>query len=45
MTPTILIADDEKEIRMVLKLYLENAGYHVLEASDGQMALDRMKKE
>ena len=45
MTPTILIADDEKEIRMVLKLYLENAGYHVLEASDGQMAMDIMNKE
>lgn len=36
----ILIADDEAEIREVLRLYLENAGYQVVEASDGQEALD-----
>ena len=42
---TILIADDEKEIRMVLKLYLENEGYRVLEAADGKEALALWKKE
>lgn len=36
----ILIADDEKEIRSLLRLYLENAGYAVEEAADGQEALD-----
>ena len=35
MAYTVLIADDEKEIRSVLRLYLENAGYRVLEAADG----------
>ena len=28
----ILIADDEPEIRNLLRLYLENENYHVIEA-------------
>lgn len=32
---TILIIDDEEQIRAVLRLILEKKGYHVLEASDG----------
>ena len=36
----ILIADDEPEIRNLLRLYLENENYHVIEAEDGQRALD-----
>ena len=35
----ILIADDETEIRELLKLYLENEGYEVIEAADGAEAL------
>ncbi len=38
----ILIADDEKEIRSLLRLYLENEGYEVEEAADGQEALTKM---
>lgn len=38
----ILIADDEKEIRSLLRLYLENEGYAVEEAEDGRQALDIM---
>lgn len=38
----ILIADDEAEIREVLRLYLENAGFQVVEAADGQEALDAL---
>ena len=38
----ILIADDEKEIRSLLRLYLENEGYEVAEAADGKQALDIM---
>ena len=38
----ILIADDEKEIRARLKLYLENEGYEVAEAGDGEEALKVM---
>ena len=35
----ILIADDESEIRSLLRLYLENAGYAVEEAADGEEAV------
>ena len=35
----ILIADDEAEIRSLLKLYLENEGYEVFEAEDGAQAI------
>ena len=35
----ILVADDEKDIRSVLALYLEDAGYEVVEAADGAEAL------
>lgn len=38
MKEHILIADDEKEILSLLRLYLENAGYRVSEALDGEAA-------
>lgn len=41
----ILVADDEKEIRELLRLYLENSGYMVLEAEDGQQALQVFRSE
>lgn len=43
MDTTILIADDEKEIRDLLRLYLENENYAVVEASDGIEALEKLK--
>ena len=39
MAYRILIADDEPDIRSVLSLYMENAGYEVEEAADGRAAL------
>lgn len=39
MADRILVADDEPDIRSVLALYLENAGYQVIEAADGEAAL------
>lgn len=42
MADRILVADDEADIRSVLVLYLENAGYEVLEAADGASALDTL---
>lgn len=39
MSYTILIADDEAEIRDLLRLYLENEHYTILEAADGDEAL------
>ena len=38
--PRILIADDEKEIVRLLRMYLESDDITVLEASDGQQAVD-----
>ena len=43
MEYTILVAEDEKEIRELLRLYLENSGYKVVEAGDGQQALDVLR--
>ena len=43
MNYTILIADDEPEIRDLLKLYLEKDGYRVLEAGDGREAFSVFK--
>lgn len=37
---TILIADDEKEIRDILNLLLTGEGYSVIQAADGQDVLD-----
>lgn len=45
MAYTILIADDEKEIRDLLRLYLEKDGYQVLEAEDGLAAVALLEKE
>lgn len=41
---TILIVDDEKEIRNLIAIYLKNEGYEVLEASDGEEGLSLLKK-
>lgn len=41
----ILIADDEAEIRNVLRLYLEIDGYEVVEAENGLEALEKIQKE
>ncbi|CAM3893467.1 hypothetical protein Gste01_00275 [Geobacillus stearothermophilus ATCC 7953] len=32
---TILIVDDEEEMRLLVSMYLENAGFRCLEAGDG----------
>ncbi len=41
---TILIVDDEKEIRNLIAIYLKNEGYHVLEAGDGEQGLSLLRK-
>jgi DNA-binding response OmpR family regulator len=38
---TILVVDDERNIIELVRLYLEQAGYQVVEARDGQEALDQ----
>ena len=41
----VLIVDDEPMARTLLRLMLVRAGFDVLEAEDGQEALDKMKEE
>jgi len=41
---TILIVDDEKDIRNLIAIYLKNEGFDVLEASDGEEGLNLLKK-
>lgn len=43
MAYKILIADDEPEIRDLLRLYLEKDGYEVVEAADGAQALSALQ--
>ncbi|NMM63964.1 response regulator transcription factor [Clostridium sp. P21] len=42
---TILVVDDEKEIRNLIGIYLENEGYKVIKASDGLEALKILKSQ
>lgn len=44
MPSSILVADDEKHIVQLVKLYLTNEGYRVETAADGQEALDKAKR-
>jgi DNA-binding response OmpR family regulator len=37
--PTILVIDDEPEVRLVLRQILERDGYRVLEAPDGNVGI------
>lgn len=39
MPTTILLVDDSKVIREIIKIYLMNAGYQFLDAEDGERAL------
>lgn len=39
MNTNILVVDDDKSIRNLIKVYLENEGYNIMEASNGAEAL------
>lgn len=43
--PTILIADDSDDTRQMLQVLLAGRGYRVLEASDGEQAVERVQRE
>ena len=43
MTPTILLAEDDKFLRRAVEVALTKRGHHVLLASDGQEALDQAR--
>lgn len=42
---TILVVDDDSEIRDVIHVYLRNEGFHVLEAENGRRALEIVAAE
>lgn len=43
-TPTVLVVDDAIMMRRTLALFLEREGFRVLQAQDGQEALDRLRQ-
>lgn len=45
MSMTILVVDDDPEIRDILQIYLRNEGYRVVEAVDGQHAVEVINRE
>lgn len=45
LKPTILVVDDEKEIRELIEIYLKSEGYNVITAEDGLRALDIARKD
>lgn len=45
MNPVILIAEDDGDIRDLLRLYLEGEGYRVLEAENGAQALTLAREQ
>lgn len=42
---TVLVVDDEPEIVRILRDYLERAGFEVLTASDGEMAVAAARRQ
>ncbi len=44
MAKTILIVDDSSSLRLVVRMALTGAGYDVIEAADGQLALAQLEK-
>ena len=45
MNYKVLIADDEKEIRNLLRLYLENDGFSVADVASGEEVAGAMADE
>ena len=41
----VLVVDDEPDVRKVVRMTLEKSGYDVLEAEDGQKAIEEVKKD
>jgi len=43
--PTVMIVEDDPAIRRLYSFLLSNSGYNVIEAEDGQAALEKYKEE
>ncbi|GGE60270.1 response regulator transcription factor [Priestia taiwanensis] len=42
---TVLIVDDDPDIRNLISIYLKNEGYHLLQAENGEKAWELIQKE
>ena len=40
----VLVVDDEPDVRKVVRMTLEKAGYDVIEAEDGEVAMQKIKE-
>ena len=40
---TVLVTDDDQDIRDGIEIYLKNEGYHVIKAADGVEALEKLE--
>ena len=45
MKRKVLIADDEEVIRKFLRIHLDKLGYEVMEAADGEQAIEQLGKD
>ena len=45
MDGTILLVEDEADVRMLTRMWLESLGYRVVEADDGAVAWDLMRQD
>ena len=45
MSKTIMVVEDSASIRMVVKITLQSKQYNVIEAVDGQKALDKLGEQ
>ena len=43
--PTVLVADDDNELRQLLRVVLDGHGFRLLEAADGMEALSLARQE
>src|ERR1700749_820457 len=42
---TVLVVEDYEDMSLALRLALENSGYHILEAADGEKAVEIAERE
>ena len=43
--PSVLVTDDDEDLRLLISMHLEMSGFRVLEANDGAEALDVARRE